>query len=252
MPGNGLIQCYNGVMLCNRPVFRPSQVPNINRNSHKGNTTNHEKKDSGSGSKGNSFLCGTLSKPWGMNVKIPEKSRVLSRLSRTDGALSRHKLWLREMQEKKEKDAKQIQDEKMTKERKLKEFMERQAKLRAKARSEKQVKIDDAILEQEHQSEEENNNNSKGNIAGEKRCRPAWSLTESDAQNVQDESQAREEEELMNYVDNLDFESYYDDWELSVLMSQVKERIKKLEKEKKKDESKLKATIEVRIISDQV
>ena len=250
MPGDGSIQCYNGVMLCNRPVFRPSQVPNINRNSHnKGNAINHEKKDAGgSGSKGNSFVCGTLSKPWGMNVKIPEKSRVLSRLSRTDGALSRHKLWLREMQEKKEKDAKQIQEEKIMKDRKLKEFMKRQAKLRAKARSEKEEKIDEATLEQE-QSEEENSNSNR-NIAGEKRCRPAWSLTESNAQNVRDESHAREEEELMNYVDDLDFESYYDDLELSVLMSQVKERIKTLEKEKKKDESKLKATIEVRMISD--
>ena len=230
-------------MLCDRPTFRPSQVHNFDRNpGHNGKITmaNH-KKDVGGGANGNSFVCGTMSKPWGTNVKIPEKSRVLSRLSKTDGALSRHKAWLREMQEKREKELKQAQDEKISKECKRKEFMERQARLRAQTRSEKDTEKENIVKE----DCDEQNPSSVG-IAGEKRSRPAWSLTESDAHNIEEESKAMEEEELMNYVDNLDFETYYDDMELSVLMSQVKERIRTLEKEKKIDDSKLKTTKEVR------
>ena len=231
-------------MLCDRPTFAPSEVFTFDRNhvnNGKVTVANEGSKDRGSGANGNSFLCGTVSKPWGTNVKIPEKSRVLSSLSKTDGALSRHKAWLREMQEKRDQEIKRAQDEKSSKECKRKEFMERQARLRAQIRSEK-----DREKRISFEEDGDDQSLSSVNVAGEKRCRPAWSLTESDAHNMREESEAREEEELMNYVDNLDFETYYDDMELSVLMSQVKERIRTLEKEKKIDDVKLKTTIEVR------
>lgn len=75
--------------------------------------------------------------------------------------------------------------------------------------------------------------------SGEKRCRPVWSLTESEVEDANDCMKAEEEEELIEFVDGLDFEQYFGDMELKVLMTQVKDRINQLEKQKHYDQSHL-------------
>lgn len=72
-----------------------------------------------------------------------------------------------------------------------------------------------------------------------KRKKPAWCQSEEAAE-VEDESN------LLDFVNGLDFEQYNEDLELQSLMGQVRERIKKLERENKKDENKLQTCIDVR------
>ena len=53
--------------------------------------------------------------------------------------------------------------------------------------------------------------------SGGKRSRPAWSLTERKANDVQDCIAAEEEEELLGFVEDLNFQSFHDDMELKIL-----------------------------------
>ena len=73
--------------------------------------------------------------------------------------------------------------------------------------------------------------------------KPAWALTEEAAQREEEERDAADEEELLCFVDGLDFEEYSQDHELTILMDQVKNRIKALQKGKNVDESRLEAII---------
>ena len=104
-------------MLCNRPY---AGVQAKSKKSKKSDNTGER-----------SFICGTVAQPWGCNVIIDEKSRVLSRLSKKDGALSKHKKWLYELQKEKERIENCREQERKEKEGKKKKFMEREAKKRA-------------------------------------------------------------------------------------------------------------------------
>lgn len=189
-----------------------------------------------------SFTCGTVPKPWGTNVVIAEKSRVLSRLSKNDGALSRHKQWLREMQEKREMKQRQKQEENRIKEGRKRDFMEKQAKRRAKARADTS---DDMGTQKWKEDDSFNTNDSELATNGEKTHRPAWSLTETVDKKRQESMEKAEENELMAFVDDLDANIFYEDMELRVLMSQIKKRIRELEKERCIDERRLQAVINV-------
>ena len=158
------------------------------------------------------------------------------------------------------------EEEKRLKEENKRQFMAKQASRRARAREmEKELVEDDEEEEGEnimtsadecnaaigsscHAQEalENRHTNAKANAAsGEKRSRPAWSLSETGAKYASGEREEKEEKELMDFVQDLDFESFYHDMELKVLVSQVKDRIRMLEKEKNADESRLRAVLEV-------
>lgn len=117
---------YKGVMLCNRPFAGVG-------------SSKKQKNQEGCDKGERSFICGTVAQPWGCNVIIDEKSRVLSRLSKKDGALSKHKKWLNELQKEKEKLEQQREQEKKDKEEKKKKFMDRQARKRALINQEKEL-----------------------------------------------------------------------------------------------------------------
>lgn len=78
-----------------------------------------------------------------------------------------------------------------------------------------------------------NNNN--------KRKKPAWCQSETD----REEADMDDEINLLSFVEGLDFDQYTQDLELQSLMGQVKERIKLLEREHKKDETKLQTCLDV-------
>ena len=77
--------------------------------------------------------------------------------------------------------------------------------------------------------------------------KPVWALTESDAQEAETNMKKEEEDILLDFVDELDFERDYEDLELNNLMRKVRDRIRKLSKEKKIDEDRLRAVMEVNL-----
>lgn len=234
------MESYNGILLCKRPL-PGTNVPQMNglHSPKMIETKLNSKLDL------NKSLDRMYWKPCGGSTEIPEKSKVVTRISKNDGALRRHKQWLKQMQEKKEEQIKLKEEEERLKEEKKQDFMSKQAKKRARARAQ-DPNIDNCSIGDEYNSHHNMNEPLGDTISGEKRSRPAWSLTEADADNVSKSMNIQEEQELMNYVDDLDFESFYGDMELKVLMGQVKDRIRVLEREKNVDESKLRAVMEVR------
>jgi len=236
------MESYNGILLCKRPLpgknvpqrnglRSPKMIaPKLNSKLDLKKSTDHMYWKPGGGG----------------STNIPEKSKVVTRISKNDGALRRHKLWLKQMQEKKEEQIKLREVEERLKEEKKQDFMSKQAKKRARARGQ-DPNIDNCSIDDDKSNSHHHMNGPLGDaISGEKRSRPAWSLTEADADYVSKSMNIQEEQELMNYVDDLDFESLYGDMELKVLMGQVKDRIRVLETGKKIDESKLRAVMEVR------
>ena len=193
-----------------------------------------------------SFLCGTVSAPWGSNSSHnnnkSEKKKCLSRLTRNDGALSRHKQWLKDMQEKRVQRLKEVEDTARLKMEKDKAFMERQARRRHKIR-ELEDDHDDTYKFNEKDDDGSRWQDSdkpidlKGERSGDKRLRPAWSLTECDAENVKKINNIEDEENLLDFVNDLNFDQYFEDMEFRVLMTQLKDRIGNLEKEKKAGKS---------------
>lgn len=104
---------YKGVMLCNRPFAGITAA-----------AANTEKASA------DGFICGTVAKPWGSNVAIAEKSRVLSRLSKKDGVLSKHRKWLADLHKKKELILQQKLGDEANREEKKRKFMSREARNR--------------------------------------------------------------------------------------------------------------------------
>mmetsp|Transcript_21471 Transcript_21471/g.44169 ORF Transcript_21471/g.44169 Transcript_21471/m.44169 type:complete len:363 (+) Transcript_21471:1111-2199(+) len=172
-----------------------------------------------------SFICGTVKKPWGTNVVIEEKTRVLKRTSSKDSAICKHKAWLKEMQVTREQAERERMEKERGKEERLKEFMSKQAAKRA------------VILDR---ADDSNRNESVSGASS----KPVWAMTEDAAQVATKEAESKEEDELLSFVENLDFDQYSHDMELKILMDQVKERIRTLQKEKNMDESRLQAVMD--------
>lgn len=235
---------YNGVMLCAQPS-PPAPVLTTNKLTHSLPSTKERVINP---NQEGSFNCGTVPKPWGTNVVIAEKARVLSRLSKNDGALSRHKKWLHEMQEKRKGQLRQKEEECRIKEVRKRHFMEKQAQKRAIAGEDES----DDVITQENLKEDELFSFDISNtvMTDENQSRPAWALTETVEKKRQEGMETAEETELMDFVDDLDAEIFYEDMELRVLMSQIKQRICVLEKEKSLDESRLRTVMDVRINFD--
>jgi hypothetical protein len=74
--------------------------------------------------------------------------------------------------------------------------------------------------------------------------KPAWYRSEK--QNETADTKANDENVILDFINQLNFEQYNADLELQTLIGQVKDRIKALEKEKRKDEKLLQACTDVR------
>lgn len=77
--------------------------------------------------------------------------------------------------------------------------------------------------------------------SGNETNKPAWCQSETD----HEASEMNNEENLLSFVHGLDFDKYTHDLELQTLMDQLRKRIRLLELEKKKDETKLKTCSDV-------
>lgn len=81
-------------------------------------------------------------------------------------------------------------------------------------------------------------------ITSEKK-KPAWCQSEASHKISEEIAVVNDEADLLDFVDNLDFDQYAEDLELHTMMGQVEGRIKTLEKEKKKDETRLQSVCDV-------
>ena len=75
--------------------------------------------------------------------------------------------------------------------------------------------------------------------------KPAWCQSEAANESAEAMAEINDEADLLDFVHDLDFDQYDQDLELQALMGQVKERIKRLQREKKKDETTLRTCVDV-------
>ena len=166
---------------------------------------------------------------------------------------TQHVKWLKELQEKKkalEEQKKADEDERLERRR---IFMEREAKKRAAAKACSPQSDTHNMLDKVHilHTADDDASTAASTIAStvsdtdnnNRRKKPAWCQSEADREAVE----ADDEVNLLSFVDGLDFDQYTQDLEIQTLMGQVKDRIKLLEREHKKDETKLQTCLDVRV-----
>lgn len=169
------------------------------------------------------FVVSTVKTPLGTNVVVAEKSRVLKRISKKDSVLHKHLDWLKQL----EKNKRELEEEKNAAEEK------RLNRLRL-------LKRDAAGARKEVAPA------TKGGAAFNASTKPipAWCQTTEEASKKTDEL-VDDTEQVLDFVKELDFDQYNEDLELQTLMNQVKHRIKELEKERRKDVTRLQACVDV-------
>ena len=163
-----------------------------------------------------------------------QKSRVLKRISRKDSALVRHLAWLRELEKNKER---LTEEKRLEKERQLK-----RKRLLKENRHKNEKKL--LFLANENITFDQSSP-LEANLTSLKNDRPAWCQT-GEAQNAtENQVKADDENAILDFIDQLNFDEYNEDLELQALIIQVKNRIVSLQKERKWDEKMLQACTDV-------
>ncbi|KAL7537650.1 hypothetical protein ACHAXR_008001 [Thalassiosira sp. AJA248-18] len=196
-----------------------------------------------------SYVSRTVTKPEGSNVAIA-KSRVLNRMSKNDSVLHKHDhscfqhvKWLKELQEERRRleEKKEAEQKEQLERKRL--FMEREAKKRAAGKVGNDNESPSTLLDQD--ADDCTVASSVASmITYNKKRKPAWCQSETAHETSEEMAELDDEVNLMDFVNGLDFDQYTEDLELQTLMGQVKERIKKLEQENKKDETKLQTCLD--------
>ena len=87
--------------------------------------------------------------------------------------------------------------------------------------------------------------NSTENNSSKIKNKPVWALTKEKAKEEEDNMQEKEENDLLSFVDKLNFDKYNDDLEVKILMKQLNERIVNIEKENNQNEAQLENILQV-------
>lgn len=193
---------------------------------------------------------GSTSKENEKNHKSVQRLRLLRNISKKNGAIGRHKKWLREVQIKRQKMKEDRMDALNAIDTSKALLKENEARKRAQMREsvEQEIGIETTKNDVESELQEMSINKLNTDLNDATRnmtLRPAWSLTEEVTKHTTESFQLEEENDLLKFTEGLNFEEYYNDMELKVLMTQVKDRIRALEKEKKTHETKLEIILEV-------
>lgn len=240
------------ILVCKRPKLRFET----------GDQKKDRKKKNSSPCQSPFIPCGKAPTPMGVNSsrkkndrnhKYVEKSNLISMINKNNGALKRHKHWLRETQLKRQKLRQEREDAQKAKEMKLQRFKEEQARKRAEIRD--SLNIDDIpeVICVTQDVEDENDSCTQEKLL---ECavskplmqdKPTWAMTKEETEGVEEYLQMKEETDLLDFVDGLNFQQFSNDLELNVLMEQVKNRIHILETDTKQKESKLHAVMKVSI-----
>ena len=162
---------------------------------------------------------------------VAQKSRVLKRINKKDSVLVKHLAWLRELQENK---SKLNEEKKIEEERKL----ERKRLIKANRHNNTKRLIQLATKSSSPEAVSEDEDFSLITK------RPAWCKSENEG-NTSDNTEVHDEHDLLDFIQQLNFDRFNQDLELQTLIGQVKNRIKSLEKEKRKDDKMLQACTDV-------
>ena len=200
-----------------------------------------------------SFICGTVKRPIDSKNAVLAKSRVLKRISKNDSALHKHMQWLKQLQEDRRKvdEKKEIEEQQRLKRRS--EFMEREAKKRLLKKAAKEETFCEVDIEERsslsllHPPSLGATPSTSG-METTSSMKPAWCQSEAANESAEAIAEINDEADLLDFVHDLDFDQYDQDLELQALIGQVKERIKKLQREKKKDETTLQTCEDVSTI----
>lgn len=157
--------------------------------------------------------------------------------------------WLKQLQEERRRQEEKKEAEHKQNEERKRSFMEREAAKRAKGNA---TNNNDRVPEKCAPStpstlEDTDDSTVASSIAStvSKRKVPAWCQSEAAHEAAEDTAVIDDENNLLDFVNGLDYEKYNEDLELQTLMGQVKKRIKLLEREHKKDETKLQTCLDV-------
>jgi len=232
---------YKGVMLCNRPFGGTAT-------STKAPISNAEK---------NTFTCGVVAEPIGVNVAMSSKEKMKLRRPKKETVLTKHKKWLADLQKTKDNLETQYMEEIMKKEEEKQKFQEQEARMRKTAidilhaadskadniysyNSNNDSKLNlieskDNIDVPESKSSPDNEKKSiilpKINMKSSS-SKPAWALTESTAEIVSEEKLRGDEDELLDFAKSLtDVDKYLQDIEVKQMMERLRARIAALEHE---------------------
>jgi len=232
---------YKGVMLCNRPF---------------GGTATSTKAPISNADK-NTFTCGVVAEPIGVNVAMSSKEKMKLRRPKKETVLTKHKKWLADLQKTKDKLETQYMEEIMKKEEEKQKFQEQEARMRKTAidilhtadskadniysnNSNNDSKLSlieskDNIDVPESKSSPDNEKKSiilpKINMKSSS-SKPAWALTESTAEIVSEEKLRGDEDELLDFAKSLtDVDKYLQDIEVKQMMERLRARIAALEHE---------------------
>lgn len=188
---------YKGVMLCNRP-FGGSVATGAK-------ATSSDK---------NSFSCGVVPDAVGTNVSISNLEKKYPKRKKKETALTKHRKWLQELQRTKDRLESQYEEEILANKAKNEKFQEREAGVRQASR---------ATL-----SKPETTSPKKSKKV--KMPKPAWAMTQENAEVAAEEKEIEDEDELIQFAKGLDFDKYIDDLEIKTMMDKVQKRILELEK----------------------
>lgn len=235
MPSSG-IGNYKGVMLCNRPFAGTAATTKASSSADK-----------------TSFAVGVVSDPLGIgSSQIPAILNLKGKLSgrkKKISVVTKHKKWLDELQKTKEELELQEEEEKNQKKLDLEKFMDREARIRQQRKRDN--KSNNADDDKDNSNENDDNHESKSDSKSTKnaneskdskleksqkkgstnnKAKPKWAVSESDAKDV-DSDMFDDDEDLLAYVDGLDFKRYAKDTEIQSTMDKIKLRIAELENE---------------------
>eukprot|EP00985_Skeletonema_marinoi_P029807 scaffold29161_cov76-Skeletonema_marinoi.AAC.1 len=154
--------------------------------------------------------------------------------------------WLKQLQDDRRKvdEKKEIEEQQKLKRRS--EFMEREAKKRLLKKASKEETFCEADIEESSLSSLPPQWSATPSISGAESSsvKPAWCQSEAANESAEAMAEINDEADLLDFVHDLDFDQYDQDLELQALMGQVKECIKRLQREKKKDETTLRTCVD--------
>lgn len=219
---------YKGIMLCNRPFG--------------GETTATR---GGGNGEPPSFSCGVVPEAIGISVSVLSKEKHKVLRPKKDSALTKHKKWLAQLQETKDKLELQYAMEMEKKQETRDKFQEREARHRdalRKAEVKGVVEAEESKPEtQEYVAEAKETGGDRENTPvvaakasqkrGKSKAKPVWLVPPSEGKEDVEEAGSKEEEALLSFVKDLNFDKFVGDLEVKTMMERVRDRIRVLERE---------------------
>lgn len=215
---------YKGVMLCNRP-FAGSVAQQKAAN------------------KPATFNCGVV--PDAVGIGQPASSRKKVKRPKKETVLTKHRRWLAELQRTKDKLEAEFVDDMLKKQEKKENFQAQEKLMRVMSKEvlhgnlnkdEGDSKGSPGIEEKKSPEASE----AKG-ISKKEKSKPAWAKVQDESETAEakddlDLMMGEDDEGLLDFASNLDFNAVIEDIEVKSLMKKLKEKIKSLEKDVKNDE----------------